>query len=171
MLKTSKGGTLCSPSDVYVRSFLCSFLYFNETLLHKSSWVIKPGPGPEAKSSSEIMNLTPLTVSYQSQLELWRWFFLHLWGLLHLRSPSSFSSSIIFSSSISCSQGPGHCVEHRLHTVGKSQLRRRHQAPSNPAVPPEPMLWFPSSSLSPSVRLNASNGREVTLSQGGAGCF
>ena len=27
-----------------VRSFLCPFLYFNKTLLHKSSWVIKPGP-------------------------------------------------------------------------------------------------------------------------------
>ena len=28
-------------SDVYVRSFLCPFSYFNKTLLHKSSWVIK----------------------------------------------------------------------------------------------------------------------------------
>ena len=42
--KASIWGTLCPPSDVYVRSFLCPFLYFNKTLLHKSSWVIKPGP-------------------------------------------------------------------------------------------------------------------------------
>ena len=34
-------GALQAPSDVYVRSFLCSF---NKTLLYKSSWVIKPGP-------------------------------------------------------------------------------------------------------------------------------
>jgi len=41
---TSKGDTLHPLSDVYVRSFLCFFSYFNKTLLHKSSWVIKPGP-------------------------------------------------------------------------------------------------------------------------------
>ena len=28
-----RGGTLCPPSDVYVRSFLCPLLYFNKTLL------------------------------------------------------------------------------------------------------------------------------------------
>ena len=44
LANTSKGGTLRPPSDVYVRSFLCPFSYFNKTLLHKSSWVIKPGP-------------------------------------------------------------------------------------------------------------------------------
>ena len=38
------GGILHPPSDVYVRSFLCPISYFNKTLLHKSSWVIKPGP-------------------------------------------------------------------------------------------------------------------------------
>ena len=27
-----------------VRSFLCPFLYFNKTLLHQSSGMIKPGP-------------------------------------------------------------------------------------------------------------------------------
>ena len=42
--KTSKEGTLRPPSDFYVRIFLCPFLYFDKTLLHKSSWVIKPGP-------------------------------------------------------------------------------------------------------------------------------
>ena len=30
-------GTLHPPSDVYVRSFLCPFLYFNKTLLYKNS--------------------------------------------------------------------------------------------------------------------------------------
>ena len=30
-------GTLRPPSDVYVRSFVCPFLNFNKTLLHKSS--------------------------------------------------------------------------------------------------------------------------------------
>ena len=44
LAKTSKGGTLRPPSDVCVRSFLCPFSYLNKTLLHKSSWVIKPGP-------------------------------------------------------------------------------------------------------------------------------
>ena len=38
------GGTVHPPSDIYVRRFLYPFLYFNKTLLHKSSWVIKPGP-------------------------------------------------------------------------------------------------------------------------------
>ena len=33
-----------SPSDVCVGRVLCPFSYFNKTLLHKSSWVIKPGP-------------------------------------------------------------------------------------------------------------------------------
>ena len=49
------GGTLHPPSDVYVRTFLCPF-YTLIKLLHKSSWVIKLVPGPEAKSSSEITN-------------------------------------------------------------------------------------------------------------------
>ena len=44
LIKTNEGGTLHPPSDVYVRSFLYPFLYFNKTLLYKSSWVIKPGP-------------------------------------------------------------------------------------------------------------------------------
>ena len=43
LAKTSTGGALCPPSDVYVRSFLCWFLHCNKTLRHKSSWVIKPG--------------------------------------------------------------------------------------------------------------------------------
>ena len=37
LLKISEGVTLCPPSDVCVRSFLCLFSYFNKTLLHKSS--------------------------------------------------------------------------------------------------------------------------------------
>ena len=44
LANTSEGDLLHSPSDVYVRSFLCPFCYFNKTLLHKSSWVIQPGP-------------------------------------------------------------------------------------------------------------------------------
>ena len=39
--KTSEGGILCPPTDVYVRSFLSFFTLIK--LLHKSSWVIKPG--------------------------------------------------------------------------------------------------------------------------------
>ena len=34
---TSKLGSLLPPSDVCVRSFLYLLLYFNKTLLHKSS--------------------------------------------------------------------------------------------------------------------------------------
>ena len=37
LAKTGEQGTLCPPSDVYVRNFLCPSLYFNKTLLHKSS--------------------------------------------------------------------------------------------------------------------------------------
>ena len=44
LLRTARGGILHPPSDVYVRSFLCPISYFNKTLLHKSSWVIKSGP-------------------------------------------------------------------------------------------------------------------------------
>ena len=51
------------PSDVYVRNFPCPFSFFNKTLLHKSSCVIKPGPWSQAKSS-EIMNPTSFTASY-----------------------------------------------------------------------------------------------------------
>ena len=38
------GATLHPLSDVYVRSILCPLSYFNKTLLHKSSWVVKPSP-------------------------------------------------------------------------------------------------------------------------------
>ena len=44
LLRLVRRGILHPPSDVYVRSFLCPLSYFNKTLLHKSSWVIKPGP-------------------------------------------------------------------------------------------------------------------------------
>ena len=44
LLRLVRGGILHPPSDVYVRSFLCPISYFNKTLLHKSSWVIKSGP-------------------------------------------------------------------------------------------------------------------------------
>ena len=37
LIRLASGGTLHPPSDVSVRSFLCPFLYFNKTLLHKSS--------------------------------------------------------------------------------------------------------------------------------------
>ena len=44
LLRLARGGILHPPSDVYVRSFLCPISYFNKTLLHKGSWVLKPGP-------------------------------------------------------------------------------------------------------------------------------
>ena len=44
LLRLARGGILHPPSDVYIRSFLCPISYFNKTLLHKSSWVIKPDP-------------------------------------------------------------------------------------------------------------------------------
>ena len=43
LLRLAREGILHPPSDVYVRSFLCPISYFNKTLLHQSSWVIKPG--------------------------------------------------------------------------------------------------------------------------------
>ena len=39
--KTREVGTFLPPSDVCVRSFVCPLLI---KLLHRSSWVIKPGP-------------------------------------------------------------------------------------------------------------------------------
>ena len=61
--KTSKWGSL-PPSDVCVRNFLCPFFTVMKLLKHKAlsdwSWV----SCPKAKfSPSEIMNLTPFTVS------------------------------------------------------------------------------------------------------------
>ena len=44
LLRLVGGGILHPPYDVYVRSFLCPISYFNKTLLHKGSWVLKPGP-------------------------------------------------------------------------------------------------------------------------------
>ena len=49
LAKLAKRGTLHPLSDVYVRSFLCPFSYFDKTLLHKSSWVIKPGPWSQSQ--------------------------------------------------------------------------------------------------------------------------
>ena len=37
LIRLVSGGTLHPLSDVYVRIFLCPFLYFDKTLLHKSS--------------------------------------------------------------------------------------------------------------------------------------
>ena len=37
LIKLASGDTLSPPSDVYVRSFLWPFSYFNKTRLHKSS--------------------------------------------------------------------------------------------------------------------------------------
>ena len=59
------GGTVCSPSEVYVRSFLCPFKYLKkkndsttQKLLSDQVW------SPKAKSSLENMNQTPFNVSY-----------------------------------------------------------------------------------------------------------
>ena len=50
LLKTGKRTPFLSPSDVYVRSFLC-LLYFNKMLLHKKLWIIKPITSPGSNSS------------------------------------------------------------------------------------------------------------------------
>ena len=42
LIRLPNGALSSLPSDPYVRSFLCPFLYFNETLLHQSSGMIKP---------------------------------------------------------------------------------------------------------------------------------
>ena len=64
-IRLASGGILCPPSDVCVRSFLCPFLYFNKTLLHKALEWSRLVPNLKAKSSSEITNLILFTVSYQ----------------------------------------------------------------------------------------------------------
>ena len=46
LLLTLASGALSPPSDVYVRSFLCSFLYFSKTatqkLLSDQAWSLVP---------------------------------------------------------------------------------------------------------------------------------
>ena len=64
LANTSKGGTTRPPSDVYARSFLSPFSYFNKTLHTKALEWSNLVPGPEAKSSSEIKSPTSFTVSY-----------------------------------------------------------------------------------------------------------
>ena len=58
LTKTSKGGTLHPPSDVYVKSFLCAFSYFKKLCYAKAFEWLSLVPGPKAKSSSEIKNPT-----------------------------------------------------------------------------------------------------------------
>ena len=46
--KTSEGATLLPPSDVMSEAFFVPF-HCHKTLLHKSSWVIKPGPWSQSQ--------------------------------------------------------------------------------------------------------------------------
>ena len=64
LAKTSKGGTLHPPSDVCVRSFLCPLSTLIQLCYTKALEWSSLVPGPKAKPSSEIMNLTLFTVSY-----------------------------------------------------------------------------------------------------------
>ena len=64
LAKTSKGGTLHPPSDVYVRSFL-SFHTLIKLCYTKALEWSKLLPSPEAKSTMEIMTPTSFTVSCQ----------------------------------------------------------------------------------------------------------
>ena len=57
-------GALSAPFWCLCQKLSLSLFYFNKTLLHKRSWVIKQVPGPKAKSSSEITNPTSFTKSY-----------------------------------------------------------------------------------------------------------
>ena len=56
--KTSEGDSFRPPSDVYIRSFLCPFSYFNKTatkkLLSDRAWSLVPK-----------LNLESDTISYQ----------------------------------------------------------------------------------------------------------
>ena len=63
------GGILCSPSDVYVRSFLSLFTLIKLCYTKAPKWSSLV-PDPEAKSSSDIKNPTPFTVSYQDDDEV-----------------------------------------------------------------------------------------------------
>ena len=78
LLLTLARGALSTPLLMSVSEAFSVPFHFNKILLHKSSWVIKSGPCPEAKSSSlEITNLTPFTISYQKD-----WKEKELWGAL-----------------------------------------------------------------------------------------
>ena len=57
-------GTLHPPSDVYARSFLCLFFTLIKLCYTKALEWSSLAPNPEAKSSSEITNLTSFTISY-----------------------------------------------------------------------------------------------------------
>ena len=64
LARTSTGGTLHPPSDVYVKSFLCSFLTLIKLGYTKALGWPRLVSSPEAESSSlETMNPTLFTVS------------------------------------------------------------------------------------------------------------
>ena len=66
--KTSEWGTLCPPSDIYVRSFLCLFSYLIKLCCTKALEWSSLVPVPKAKSS-EIMNPTLFTLSYHDPID------------------------------------------------------------------------------------------------------
>ena len=49
LLRLARGVLFVPLLMSYVWSFPCPFSYFNKTLLHKSSWVIKPGPWSQSQ--------------------------------------------------------------------------------------------------------------------------
>ena len=61
LAKTSEWGSLCPPSDVYVRSFLCPFFALIKLCYTRVLEWSSLAPGPKV-NSSEIMNLTPFIV-------------------------------------------------------------------------------------------------------------
>ena len=70
LAKTSKWGHSPSPFWCLCQKLSLSFFTLIKTLLHKALEWSSLVPGPDAKSSSEIMNLTPFTVSYHQS---WSW--------------------------------------------------------------------------------------------------
>ena len=61
LLRLVRGSLSVSLLMSMSEAFSVPFLYFNKTLLYKSSWMIKPGPFLGANSTS-------FDVSYQNQI-------------------------------------------------------------------------------------------------------
>ena len=65
-------GALSAPTLMSMLEAFSVFFHRNKTCVTQELWVIKPAPDPEAKlSSSEIMNPTSITVSYNNYVMIW----------------------------------------------------------------------------------------------------
>ena len=71
MANSSEGVLFLPPSNAYVRSFLLSPLYFNKTLLHKSSERSSLVSGPRLNSSPPEAKNPSVFAWFSNNLSSW----------------------------------------------------------------------------------------------------